>query len=476
MLKSIKKELSMQKLFDEVGSLDAYCYEKYNLSEDILIEHAAEGMSSFIRSKFPYGSSILIVCGNGNNGADGMALARLLHKDYDVTIFTVREPKKEMVILQDKRSHAISVRRTLYLNDCDVIVDAIFGTGFDGSLDAEDKSVLQTINSLSAYKIACDIPSGMRITGECDKDTFIADTTLTMGALKKLLYNDQSKAFVGNIEVLSLGVAREIYESDTNWYLLGFQDMKLPRRTVQNTHKGSFGHLCVGSGKKMGASIISSLAALNFGAGLVTLLSDKKELASKIPYELMLSKILPNNTTALAFGMGLGSLYNLKQLKTYLANKLPLIVDADLFYMPIITEILKRQKLVLTPHPKEFVSLLKLTSLADIDVKELQNKRFEYCELFSKNFPDVVLLLKGANVIIAHKEIYYINPHGTPALAKGGSGDVLSGLIGALLAQGYEPLDATITASLTHAKLAQNYTLSDFSLTPEDLIRGIANL
>jgi len=466
----------MQKLFDEVGSLDTYCYEKYNLSEDILMEHAAEGMSSFIRNKFPYGSHILIVCGNGNNGADGLALSRLLHKDYDVTIFTVREPNKKMAILQDKRAHAISVKRTLNLNDSDVIVDAMFGTGFDGSLDAEDKSVLQTLNSLNAYKIACDIPSGMRITGECDKDTFIADTTLTMGALKKSLYNDQSKAFVGKIEVLSLGVAREMYESDTNWYLLGFKDMKLPRRTIQNTHKGNFGHLCVGSGKKMGASIISALAALNFGAGLVTLLSDNNELASKIPYELMLSKKLPYNTTALAFGMGLGSLYSLKQLKTYLANKLPLIVDADLFCMPIITEILKRQELVITPHPKEFVSLLKLTGLADISVQELQNKRFEYCELFSQQFPDVVLLLKGANVIIAYKGIYYINPHGTSALAKGGSGDVLSGLIGSLLAQGYKPLDAAVTASLAHTKLAQNYTLSDFSLTPEDLIKGIGNL
>ena len=135
-----------------------------------------------------------------------------------------------------------------------------------------------------------------------------------------------------------------------------------------------------------------------------------------------------------------------------------------------------RSNVVITPHPKEFVSLLKLTNLADISVATLQENRFKYTELFSSNFPNVVLLLKGANVIIAQGEQFYINPHGTSILAKGGSGDVLSGLIGALLAQGYTALEATISASLAHTKLAKNYTGSDFSLTPEDLIAGIGEL
>ncbi len=466
----------MQKLFDEVSSLDKRCYEDFALNEDILMEHAAEGMAAFIRSKFTLGSTVLIVCGNGNNGADGLALSRLLHKEYKVNIFIVKEAKKEMAIRQDKRAHAIHVKRTLYLNDCDVIVDAIFGTGFDGSLDVEVKSVMQTLNSLSAYKIACDIPSGMRINGECDRDTFVADTTLTMGALKKSLFNDQAKGFVGEVKVLDLGVSREVYESESNWNLLEFKDMKLPTREIQNTHKGNFGHLCVTAGEKMGASIISSLSALNFGSGLVTLLSEDKDPSCKIPYEIMLSPKIPKNATALAFGMGLGISFELERLKEHLDNTLPLIVDADLFSMPIITEILKRDSLVITPHPKEFVSLLKLTGLAEITVDELQNRRFFYSELFCEKYPHVVLLLKGANVIIAHERNYFINTEGTAALAKGGSGDVLSGLIGSLLAQGYEPLSAAITASLTHTKLAQNYTDSDFSLTPKDLIQGIGKL
>jgi len=466
----------MQKLFDEVGSLDKRCYEEFALSEDILMEHAAEGMALFIRKKFALGSTVLVICGNGNNGADGLALARLLHKDFQVNIFIVNEAKKEMAILQDKRAHAIHVKRTIYLNDCDVLIDAIFGTGFDGSLDVEAKSVMQTLNSLSAYKIACDIPSGMRITGECDRDTFKADTTLTMGALKKSLYNDQAKEFVGEIKVIDLGVSRQVYESPSNWNLLDFKDMELPLREGKDTHKGTYGHLAISSGNKIGASVISALSALNFGSGLVTLLSNEEQLSSEIPYTLMLSKELPSNTSALALGMGLGSDFKLDVLNTYLQNRLPLIIDADIFSMPIVLDILKRKNLVITPHPKEFTSLLELTGVAKISVDELQNRRFYYAELFSKKYPHIVLLLKGANVIIAHKGKYFINPNGTSALSKGGSGDVLSGLIGSLLAQGFDPLNATITASLAHTKLSVDYKGADFSLTPDDLIRGIGKL
>jgi len=466
----------MQKLFDEVGSLDERCYDKFALSEEILMEHAAEGMAAFIRRKFTLGSTVLVVCGSGNNGADGLALSRLLFKDYEVQIFSLKESKSEMAKLQDKRAHCIHVKRTIELNEADVIVDAIFGTGFSGKLDSEAKSVLQTLNKLNAYKIACDIPSGIHKNGVCDKNSFIADTTLTMGALKKSLFNDQAKEYVGNIKVLDLGLSREIYETDSNWNLLCFDDMDLPFRHGKDTHKGTYGHLAISSGEKMGASVIAALSALNFGTGLVTLLSQEEQTSSTIPFELMLSKSLPSNTSALALGMGLGISSDIETLKAYLNNTLPLIIDADIFSMPIVLEILKRKKLVITPHPLEFVRLLELTGLADISVNELQNHRFHYAELFSQKYPDVVLLLKGANVIIAQRGKYFINSNGTSALAKGGSGDVLSGLIGSLLAQGYEPLNATITASLAHTQIALNYTGSDFSLTPNDLIKGIGKL
>ncbi len=466
----------MQKLFDEVRSLDKRCYDEFALSEDLLMEHAAQGMEKFIRGKFPKKSKILIVCGSGNNGGDGMALARLLAYDYKVKLFYVKDSKSPMAILQHKRAQAMGVKTTFELNRCDVVVDAVLGTGFDGIFSSEVDAVIRTINQLDAYKLACDIPSGLKSDGQCDKRTFVADATLTMGALKKSMYSDEAKNFLGFVKVLNLGIAREIYEGDTNWYLLDLEDLQLPHRKAANTHKGSYGHLAIACGEKAGASILSALSALRFGTGLVTLVGYENAQTLHIPYSIMYNSELPKSTTALACGMGLGKEFSDRELSEFLENSHPLIVDADIFHMPIITKLLKREHLVLTPHPKEFISLLKRTKIAEIDVKELQKNRFKYAEAFCSKYPHVTLLLKGANVIIGQADKFYINPHGTPILAKGGSGDILSGLIGALLAQGYTPLDAAIHASLAHTKLAHSYTGADFSLTPDDLIEGIGNL
>ena len=463
----------MQKLFDEVGFLDKRCYDEFGLSEDILMEHAADGMADFIRSKFPRNSKIIVVCGSGNNGADGIVLSRLLVGDYDIHAFYVKELKSDMAKLQQKRAHAVGVKTTIELNECDVVIDAVFGTGFNGSLDYEEKAVMQTINNLDAYKIACDVPSGLKRSGECDENIFIADTTLTMGALKKSMYADNAKEFVGEIVVLDLGVTRSVYETPSNWNLLDLEDLELPHRNKKDSHKGSFGHLALACGDKLGASTLSAKAALRFGSGLVTLVGSKE---IKMPNTIMHSANVPKNTSALALGMGLGDEFSARELENFLDNSLPLIADADIFHMDVLDKILLREKTVLTPHPKEFVALLEYTKLADINVAELQKHRFKYAELFCSNYPNTVLVLKGANVIIGQDECLYVNPHGTAVLAKGGSGDILSGLIGSLLAQGFSPLVAAKNASLAHTKLALNYKGADFSLTPDDLIAGIGKL
>jgi hydroxyethylthiazole kinase-like uncharacterized protein yjeF len=464
----------MQKLFDEVATLDKRCYEKFRLTEDILMEHAANGIAAYIRAKFNKDSKIIILCGSGNNGADGIALSRMLHGDYEVYIFYVNEPKSSMALLQSKRAQAMGVRTTTELSSCDIIVDAIVGTGFKGEFNNRVKIVMQTVNRVDAFKIACDIPSGLKRSAKCDEDTFIADVSLTMGALKKSMFSDAAKEFVGEIKVLDLGISRAIYETPSNWNLLDLSDMKLPYRDKKNTHKGSYGHLAILCGEKSGASMMSGLAALRFGSGLVSLVRQSEPL--NMPCTLMHSQKKPLNTTAIALGMGLGSSFNEEELKECLDNSIALIADADIFSMEIVLEVLKRDKVVITPHPKEFVSLLKLTKIADISIDELQSNRFKYSEEFCKKYPNVTLLLKGANVIIAQNDEFFINPHGTSALAKGGSGDVLSGLIGALLAQGYATLESAINASLAHTKLVQNYEGTDFSLTPKDLIEGIGNL
>lgn len=454
----------MKKLFDEVASLDERCYNEFFLNEDILMEHAAEGMAEYIRNNFKKNVKVVIVCGSGNNGADGLALGRLLHGDFDISLFYAKTPKSKMALLQKQRATSIGLKESTNLLECDVLVDAIVGTGFSGEFDKEMLQLIEQMNSLNAFKIACDVPSGY---------LFRADVTCTMGALKKRMFLDEAKEFVGEIHVINLGVCRDIYEGKSNWNLLDLEDLKLPHRAKKSSHKGNYGHLAVASGQKSGASVMSALSALRFGSGLVTLVGFEN---ISTPHSIMYSHVVPKTATALALGMGLGEEFSNIELDKFLNNTLSMVVDADMFYMSIIIEILQRENLVITPHPKEFVSLLKILKIVDISVENLQRERFKYAEIFCKAYPKVTLLLKGANVIIAQDETFYINPHGTQTLAKGGSGDVLSGLIGALLAQGYAPLQAAIHGSLAHTKLALLYEGADFSLTPDDLIDAIGKL
>ena len=460
----------MQKVFHEVNSLDNRCYEEFGLTEDILMENAANSMAQYIEKNFSKKSKILIVAGMGNNGADGITLARILYGYFSIDLYIPFELRSGMAKKQLDRLKRLSSNIIVDKIDTkyDVVVDCLFGSGLTRELDDSSVELIDKLNSIDAKKIACDIPSGINNIGQINKTAFISDITITMGALKKSLFTDEVKDFVGKIKVANLGIQREIYEGETDCFLLDKKDLKLPYRTTQSTHKGTFGHLSVIVGDKRGAAILSSMAAFEFGVGLITAITKDQNL----PLCIMGSKTLPINTTAIAIGMGLGDI----SYKKYLKNNIPTIVDADMFYKKYILKLLHRDNIVLTPHPKEFVNLLKLTNIANISIEQLQKDRFRYVDLFSKKYPNIVLLLKGANVLIAHKRKIYINRYGSSKLSFGGSGDVLSGLIGSLLAQGYTPFDAAISGSLSHTFLAKGYKKSNFSLTPKGLIKQIKKL
>ncbi|MGE4461481.1 MAG: NAD(P)H-hydrate dehydratase [Arcobacter sp.] len=461
----------MQKIFDEVNSLDKRCYEGFFLNEDILMEHAAFSMYSYIEDIFEENKSVLIACGSGNNGADGLALARLLHKKFDVSLYLASEPKSSMAKLQYKRVKTLNIKEVNELFEADIVVDCLFGIGLNKPLSEKYLNLIDTLNSYNSFKIACDIPSGINHFGQINNSTFEADVTITMGALKTSLFSDFAKDYIGEIIVSNLGVQREIYETQTNKFLLDESDMNLPFRNKKNSHKGSYGHLNVVAGCKKGAGIIAAKAAFGFGAGLVSVVCHEN---LDLPYHIMQTHFISENCTAIAIGMGLGK-YETDEIRKILNKDVSKIIDADLFYDKLICEVLD-QEIVLTPHPKEFISLLKLCEIADISVQELQDNRFLYVEKFCKKYPNVVLLLKGANVIIAQSEKLYVNSFGSAVLSKGGSGDVLSGLIGSLLAQGYKPLEAAISASLAHALGARNYKKNNYSLIPSDLIEEIKKL
>ncbi len=463
----------MQNLFSEVTSLDQRCYSEYGLSEDLLMEHAADGMADFIHNRYEGHKHLCIVCGSGNNGADGITLARLLHRDFEVSLYLGKEVHSEMAKLQLKRAKAINVPLVTELPECDILVDALFGSGLSRDFDKETKTLIRHMNTLDAEKIACDIPSGLKIDGTQQEVCFEADTTLTMGALKRGMFSDAAKELVGSVYVIDLGVSRTVYETQSNWKLLDEDDLHLPHRHLKNSHKGSYGHLSLICGEKPGAAVMAGSAALRFGSGLVTLLSNNNE---QIPFELMQSHLLPTTTTAIALGMGLGTEFSNEELHTLLDNDLPLLLDADIFSHPLFSELLQRNNVLITPHPKEFTVILKACALADIGIATLQNNRFKYVELFCNAYPHITLVLKGANVIIAQKNSFYINPHGTSILAKGGSGDVLAGLIASLIAQGYTLLNAAIHGALAHTAAAAKVDKNSYALTPQDLIEAITTL
>jgi hydroxyethylthiazole kinase-like uncharacterized protein yjeF len=440
------------------------------MSEDLLMEHAAIALKEAIPNE---AKRVLIVSGAGNNGADGVALARLIQGKKDVCVYLPFGAKSPMAELQKERAKRLEVRFVDSMDgEWNVIVDALFGSGLNKPLNEEAIDIVTKINSINAYKIACDIPSGLNLDGIAQSIAVIADKTVTMGGYKEALFSDEAKDFVGEIVRADLGVSSEAYEDESETYLLEREDLTLPLRERKNTHKGDFGHLAVVAGAKVGAGIIAARSAFAFGAGKVTIVENEPYI---VPYEIMSCSSLPSDASAVCIGMGLGKRYDDEYLSKFLLDhELPMILDADLFYEPILIKVLESRKdLVLTPHPKEFTSLLSLTDVADVETKELQKRRFELLREFTYRFRDIVVVLKGANTLIGQNGTIYINSFGGANLSKGGSGDVLGGLIASLLSQGYSPLKAAINASLAHTFAAEKFDKNSYALTPRDLIEEV---
>jgi hydroxyethylthiazole kinase-like uncharacterized protein yjeF len=458
----------MKPAFKEVYSFDKKCYEEYKLTEDILMEHAAYSMALEIYEKIPKNSTVNIVAGPGNNGADGVTLARILLGDYHVNLYMPLGAKSEMCKLQLERFKAVGGHVETVYKNCDCLVDAIFGSGLKRDLSGELVAIVNKMNKLKAYKIACDVPTGIDDKGNLRPAAFRADVTITMGAEKISLYGDAAKDYVGVIKKADLGVSFTKYINKCCYFVLEKDDLILPLRNRQNTHKRTYGHLGVLVGDKPGAGILASQAAFNFGCGLVSIITREKVDA---PYEIMQTGKI-GNFTALAFGMGMNNHFD-DIMDDIISLDIPMVIDADMFYKEKITSFLNK-KAVLTPHPKEFASLLKIVGLGDYTTKDVQANRFELAEKFSERYPQTVLILKGANKIIAYNKKLFIDPNGSVSLAKGGSGDILAGLIGSLLAQGWHPLKAAIHGSLAHS-LAGNYE-PNYALTPAKIINNLEKL
>lgn len=464
----------MLSVYEKGNALDKRAIEELFLSEDILMENAAMALEKAVLQNASLGAKVIILCGSGDNGGDGYALARRLIGRFKTLVFEMKLAKSPMCQLQKERAKKVGVTIKAWEEknedlECDVLIDCVVGSAFKGEL--EPFLDFESLSQKARFKIACDIPSGIDSKGRVDKGAFKADTTISMGAIKSCLLSDRAKDYVGELKVGHLGVFNPIYEIPTDTFLLEKSDLKLPLRDKKNAHKGDYGHAHVLLGKHSGAGLLSALSALSFGSGVVSVQALECEITSNNkPLELVFCENFPKKLSAFALGMGLENIP--KDFKKWLGLA-PCVLDAGVFYHKEVLQALEKE-VILTPHPKEFLSLLKLVGI-NISMLELLDNKLEIARDFSQKYPKVVLLLKGANTLIAHQGRTFINILGSVALAKAGSGDVLAGLIVSLLSQNYTPLDAAINASLAHALAGLEFK-NHYALTPLDLIEKIKRL
>ncbi|GAA8119736.1 NAD(P)H-hydrate dehydratase [Helicobacter pylori] len=464
----------MLSVYEKVKALDKRALEEFNLSEDILMENAAMALEKAVLQNASLGAKVIILCGSGDNGGDGYALARRLVGRFKTLVFEMKPAKSPMCQLQKERAKKVGVVIKTWEEknedlECDALIDCVVGSNFKGEL--EPFLNFESLSQKARFKIACDIPSGIDSKGRVDKGAFKADMTISMGAIKSCLLSDRAKDYIGELKVGHLGVFNQIYEIPTDTFLLEKSDLKLPLRDKKNAHKGDYGHAHILLGKHSGAGLLSALSALNFGSGVVSVQALECEItSSNKPLELVFCENFPNPLSAFALGMGLEGFP--KDFNKWL-ELAPCVLDAGVFYHKEVLQALEKE-VVLTPHPKEFLSLLKLVGI-NISMLELLDNKLEIARDFSQKYPKVVLLLKGANTLIAHQGQVFINILGSVALAKAGSGDVLAGLILSLLSQNYTSLDAAINASLVHAMASLEFK-NNYALTPLDLIEKIKRL
>lgn len=236
----------MLSVYEKVNALDKRAIEELFLSEDILMENAAMALERAVLQNASLGAKVIILCGSGDNGGDGYALARRLIGRFRVLVFEMKLAKSPMCQLQKERAKKVGVVIKAYeenaLNqnlECDVLVDCVVGSAFKGEL--EPFLDFESLSQKAHFKIACDIPSGIDSKGRVDKRAFRADTTISMGAIKSCLLSDRAKDYVGELEVGHLGVFNSVYEIPTDTFLLEKSDLKLPLRDKKTLIKAITG-------------------------------------------------------------------------------------------------------------------------------------------------------------------------------------------------------------------------------------------
>jgi NAD(P)H-hydrate epimerase len=488
----------------EIKIIDAYTILHEPITSIDLMERAAIKCTDWILKHYVSAPSFKVFCGLGNNGGDGLAIARLLiHKGFTVDIYIVNYSKQsspdflnnknQLEVLQHKCIHEINSHENIpNLHSRDVIIDAIFGIGLTKPLVDLSAAVVNTINLSRAKVISIDVPSGLFIDKHSNTSQSIinANDTLTFQFPKLSFLFSENEKYIGNGHVLDIDliIPNEQLNTCNKFYLTTNTVKKLLKPRKKFSHKGTFGHslLIAGSYGKIGAAILASKSLLRSGAGLLTVCLPKcgyEIIQTAVPEAmitingmdvLQLNELDLQPYSAIGIGPGLGIEIDTQNAVRFIIENStrPLVIDADALnaislnkdWIPLIPE-----NSILTPHPKEFERLTKPVS-NDFERHQLQLE-------FSKKNKHIVIL-KGAHTCITTPDgKSYFNSSGNSGLAKGGSGDVLTGIITGLLGQGYTPIESSILGVFIHG-LAGDITKKEkgeIAMIPSDVVLNLSS-
>lgn len=483
----------------QMNQIDRLASEDYYISSLVLMEHAAHEIFLHLTKNMPSTYSLMIVCGSGNNGGDGFALARILHlKGYQCNILFLKDALKMSpdcaANYNSCKALSIPIHSTIpNFDKFDVIMDALFGTGLSRDIEGDSAALIQKINECEKFIVSIDIPSGIDSdNGKVLGCAIKADITYTMQCGKIGLYIYPGREYSGKVIVLDIYIPNNLVEQcSSQTYLITKKDMQtfLPTRKV-HSNKGSYGKvLCIGGSEGMsGAISLAALSALRSGCGLLTcaiptcikdvvqtnvaesmslLLPDYQGHISEASLSILEDKI--NQFDSVLLGCGAGRSKDIKTiLKRLYELEVPLIIDADGLYA-LQDNLRNRKNTILTPHLKEFARLM------NVEVNEMVENTLLYIKKFVDQYPDITLVLKSETTNIVQNEIMYINTYGNNGLATGGSGDVLAGIIAGLYAQMKDPMKVATLAVFLHAYTADKAieTKSTFSLLPSDIISNM---
>ncbi len=459
-----------------------------------LMRRAGAAAWQTLASHWPAAQHIVVFAGAGNNAGDGYVLAKeALQAKRRVTLINVGDAAK--------LSDAAAAARAKYLavegqerrfsgvlpDDADVIVDALLGTGLDRSLRDQWVQAVQLINTGGKPVLALDVPSGLNSdTGAVMGVAVQATVTVTFIGMKAGMVTGEGPACVGEIVLAALGVFPQVYpDIIPAARCISEAEMRLPRR-ARSAHKGRFGHvLVIGGDHGMGGSVhLSAEAALRSGAGLVTVATRPAYVASflaGLPEAMVhgletAAEVLPliGRATVIAIGPGLGQGdWGRMLLAMALDTQLPLVVDADALNLLAAHPVVRGQW-VLTPHPGEASRLLKQT------ISAIQEDRYWAALQLVEQFRAVVVLKGAGSIVAAADETPAVCTHGNPGMAAPGMGDVLTGVIAALIAQGFALPEAARIGVALHALAGDRAAQSgERGLMARDLIgalRQVMNL